>query len=216
MDIFNFTFCALDLGISNNDISIMKKEILNVDAEYWYTDNFRGCEILPLINGGGTTGAPQTGIHRDKGDMVLTDAIKTCLTTNKIIETKIFPFMNMRTRVSVLKTKKEHGLNVHVDCGKHKLQTIQHKFRIVLSGEIDKLFFLNNKNEKIYVPAYFKTYVLDGTHPHAIDPGNEEKLTICFGTPWTGELNENYSKLLEESPFTLKVSKPEILDKWIK
>lgn len=216
MDILDFTFCALDLDISNNDIKVMKDEILNVNSDYWYSDNFRGCQILPLINGGGTIGAPPKGVQRDKGDMILTNAVKECYKTLEIIEHKIFPFMNMKTRVSVLKTKKDQGLNIHVDCGKHKLESVQHKFRIVLSGEIDKLFFLDSNNNKTYVPSNFNTYVLDGTHPHAIDPGNEQKLTICFGTPWIGEYNKNYGKLLEDSPYKIKVSKPKILDEWIK
>jgi len=216
MEKLDFTFCALDLDISDVEITSMLKEIKTVKEDFWYKDNFRGCYILPLINGGGTTGAPPKGVMRDEGNMVYTEAIKNCNLIEDVILQKIFPFMGMKTRVSVLRTKKDHGLNVHVDSGKHRLNTIQHKFRIVLNGEIDKLFFLDENNEKIFAPNDYNSYVLDGTHPHAIDPGKEEKITICFGTPWTGNETVEYNKLIQQSPHKFKINKPKILDEWIK
>lgn len=211
---FDITFCALELNIDKATIETMLSEVRNVNQEHWYWDSFRGCSILPLINGNGTTGAPN-GILRSKGDMTYTEASYECSTTVNTIENKVFDFMDIRTRVSVLKTQSNKGLNIHIDTGKKTLETRQHKFRIVLSGEIDKLFFLDSNNQKQYVPNDYNCYVLDGTHPHSIDPGNEEKITICFGTPWTGNYTNTYYNLVNSSPYKIKYDKPPILDEWV-
>ena len=49
---------------------------------------------------------------------------------------------------------------------------------------------------------------MDGGHPHALDPGQEEKITLCIGAPWQGNATENYSKILEHSLHTFTVSRP--------
>ena len=211
--IYDFTFCALDLKLNYN-LSQMLSEIQSVDESYWYWDNFRGCHILPLINGNGTIGAPN-GVLRSQGNMQLTPAGNECPKTIDVIKNNVFTFMNMETRVSVLKTKSNKGLNPHVDTGKHLLDTRQHKFRIVLNGEIDKLYFLDHNCTKTFMPDSYPMYSLDGTHPHSIDPGKEEKITICFGTPWTGNETELYTQLIEKSPYKVYVSKPQIKESWI-
>jgi hypothetical protein len=210
----DITFCALELNIDQKAIDVMLSEVRSVEQEHWYWDSFRGCSILPLINGNGTTGAPN-GVSRAKGNMTCTEASYKCPTTIEIIENKVFSFMDLRTRVSVLKTQANKGLNVHVDSGRKSLDTRQHKFRIVLSGEIDKLYFLDSNNQKQYVPNDYNCYVLDGTHPHSIDPGTEEKITICFGTPWTGNHTDAYYNLIKNSPYKIKYDKPMLLDEWL-
>ena len=214
MSTYDFTFSALDLSINKNTIDTMLLEVLNVSQNNWYWDSFRGCHILPLINGNGTVGAPN-GVLRSKGKMQYTEAGNKCPNTLNVIEEKVFSFMDQRTRVSVLKTQSNKGLNIHVDTGKKTLDTRQHKFRIVLSGEIDKLFFLDSNNNKKFVPGDYNCYVLDGTHPHSIDPGVEEKITICFGTPWTGNHTDAYYNLVSCSPYRIKYDKPPILDEWL-
>ena len=211
--IYDFTFCAINLGIQPSTIRQMLEEVRNVDLEHWYNDTFRGCEILPLFNGGGTTGSPPEGVLRSNGEMIITPAGEKCPVIMNIAKNHIFDFMNPVGRMSVLKTKKNQGLNIHIDSNQKSIGTTQHKFRIVLNGDIDKLFFLDQNNEKVYVPKNYNTYVLDGTHPHSID-GCVDKITICIGAPWSVYYTEKYKKLMESSPIKMKVSRPEFKQEW--
>jgi len=211
--IYDFTFCAIDLGIQLSTIQQMLDEVRNVNSDHWYDDTFRGCKILPLFNGGGTTGSPPEGVLRSKGEMIITPAGEQCPVIMNVAENYIFNFMSPVGRMSVLKTEKNQGLNIHIDSNQKSIGTTQHKFRIVLNGHIDKLFFLDQNNQKVYVPKHYNTYVLDGTHPHSID-GGEEKITICIGAPWSGFYTEKYKKLIESSPFKMKVSRPEFKQEW--
>ena len=210
----NFTFCALDLNLDENTRKQMLNEVLSCNELYWYHDTFRGCGILPLFNGDGTIGAPREGIIRSQGDMIFTEAGEQCPTIKKFVINNVFPFMDIPGRMSILKTDSNKTLNVHMDSSRRALGTIQHKFRIVLNGEIGKLYFLDSELNKVFVPEYWNTYVLDGTHPHSIEADTEEKITICIGTPWTGNYTEHYNKLIEKSPYKMKVNQPEFREEW--
>ena len=66
------------------------------------------------------------------------------------------------------------------------------------------------------MPNEYNSYVLDGSHPHSIDPADKEKITLCVGAPWHGEDNELYSSLVENSNYSIKVSRPDVIDpKWV-
>lgn len=211
---YNFTFCAIDLDITSTEKEMMLDEVYDCDKSFWYDDSFRGCSILPLYNGDGTVGAPKDGVLRSEGDFKFTEAGEQCPIIKSFILNKIFPFMDPAGRVSVLKTSAGNKMNVHMDSSKRCIGTIQHKFRVVLNGEIDKLYFLDTSLNKVYVPSHYDSYVIDGTHPHAIDDGQEEKITICVGLPWKGKLTHAYARLIDLSPFKMKVSMPEYRDEW--
>jgi hypothetical protein len=211
---YDFTFCALDLEITADQKQLMLNEIGACNISFWYDDKFRGCSILPLYNGDGTTGAPKDGVLRSEGILKFTEAGEQCQVIKDFIISKVFPFMDPPGRISILKTNAGNDMNVHMDTSQKDIGSIQHKFRIVLNGEIGKLYFLDSKLNKIYVPDHFDSYVLDGTHPHAISAGKEEKITLCIGTPWRGKLTNEYSKLISNSPFKMKVSMPEFREEW--
>lgn len=210
----DFTYCAIDLKISEEEIKKMLDEVINCDSLYWYDDNFRNCKLLPLFNGLGTVGAPPPGVLRSKGTMKWTQAGYDCPTLKTVMEDKVFPFMDNPGRISVLYTPANVGMNIHLDCNRNSIGKLQHKFRIVLKGEISKLFFLDRNKSKVYVPDIYKFYVLDGSHPHAIDPGKEDKITICIGTPWVGNSTKLYDDILSSSLYKMKVSRPEFEDQW--
>ena len=72
-----------------------------------------------------------------------------------------------------------------------EIGTLQHKFRIVLNGDVDKLYFIDKKYNRVYIPENYTTYVLDGSHPHALEPGTEEKVTLCIGVTRIGNQQKN-------------------------
>lgn len=219
---FDFTFCAINVDFKESERYAFLKEIKNVEEKCWYKDKFRNCEILPIINSEGTVKAPKRrldgtliGVNRSHGDMIVTEAGHQCKTLVDFIYERIFPFMNPIGRTSILRTQSNIGLNLHIDSNKDLIGTRQHKFRVALNDKIDKLYFMDKNMNKIYVPSHYRTYAIDGTHLHATDPIDEEKITVCIGLPWSGEHNEKYDSLIHNSPFTMKVSRPKIKENWV-
>ena len=205
----DFTFCAFDLGISTEQKSNMLKEIISCPAPFWYYDRFRGCKMLPIYNGGSLTN------HTSKGNLMFTEAGLQCNTLVDVLKTKVFPFMDPVGRVTILKTDKNTALNEHIDCNEDEIGTLQHKFRIALKGQINTLYFIDKNFKKVYIPNNYDTYVLDGGHPHSLDPGPEEKITLCVGAPWKGKHNTHYKNILDNSLHKFKVSRPDVIkEEW--
>jgi len=210
-----FTFAALDLGISDNDRKLMLEEVNNSKPSHWHYNKFRGCKMLPVYNAGGRLGGQDINKTKSFDSFDFTEPAQEWNHTQKIIKEKIFPWLLPEGRITILKTPAGHGLNVHLDSTEKEIGTLQHKFRIVLNGNIDKLYFIDKNNNNIHVPDCYNTYVLDGSHPHALLPGNEEKITLCIGAPWTGLPNPGYNKIIDNALYTMKVSRPkQLLDAW--
>jgi len=207
----DFTFAAIDLGITDEDRKKIYDEIMSADEQQWHFNDFRGCYMLPVYNAGGKLGDKERGIKH--GSFSYTDAIGEDSFTQKFLEQKVFPWMEPHGRVTILRTPAGQGLNVHLDSTEDEIGTLQHKFRIVLNGKVDKLFFIDNDHNKVYIPDNYNTYILDGSHPHSLEPADEVKITLCIGAPWTGQPNEKYQELIDNSLYTMKVSRPEKLEK---
>jgi len=209
------TFAAIGVGITNKEKQQMLNEVLALDDTVHHYNEFRGCSMIAIYNGGGRLGGRVTGIDTKAGEFKYTLAGEQCTTIQRVCEEKIFPFMDPPGRVTILRTAPNTGLNIHLDSKLKEVGTKQDKYRVVLNGTVDKLFFLDNKLNKVYVPNYYDSYILDGSHPHSIDPSVEEKITLCIGAPWHGEENKLYTSLIEKSAFKMTVSRPTIKDEWL-
>ena len=175
----SMTYWAIDCNITQEDKNIMLDE---VNSSVGWEDNFRGCQVLQV-----------------------SDQLPKTL---QILEQKVFTWMNPRGRINILKTPAGTALADHIDSKVSEIGMQKHKFRIALSGDIEKLYFYDKEMNKIYVPNY-DTYIMDGTHVHGVDPGSAEKITLCIGSPWIGF--ESYNSL-----FSMTVSRPNhIEDNWI-
>ena len=205
------TFTALDLNITDEDRKAMYDEVMSVHDNYWHYNEFRGCKMLPVFNAGGQLGGQAQGKDTRHGEFTYTEPAQKWTFTQKLLKEKVFPWMEPLGRVTILKTPAGYGLNVHLDSKVDEIGTLQHKFRIVLNGNVDKLYFIDKRYNRVYIPENYTTYVLDGSHPHALEPGTEEKVTLCIGAPWTGQPTEKYVDLINNSLYTMKVSRPENL-----
>jgi hypothetical protein len=173
------TYWAIDCGITTEDKKTMLSEIKSASG---WEDNFRGCQVLQV-----------------------SDQLPNTL---KILEQKVFSWMHPRGRINVLKTPANKPLADHMDSKESEIGMRLHKFRIALSGDIETLYFYDEEMRKVYVPNY-DTYVMDGTHVHGVDPGAEEKVTLCIGSPWTGL--DSY-----KSEFSMSVTRPNVVkEDWI-
>ena len=74
---------------------------------------------------------------------------------------------------------------VHIDCSPKMFNVTQHKFRIVIQGCSDTLYFKTRKG-KIWAPLTNKPFIIDGSWPHGmINNSKHPKYTLCFGSPWS-------------------------------
>lgn len=212
----SFTFAAIDVGVTSKEKFDMLQEVKNVPDEMHHYNKFRGCRMIGIYNGGGRLGGRVAGIDTKKGKFKYSPAGELCPTIRRVCEQKIFPFMNPHGRVTILRTEPSYGLNIHLDSKLEEVGTLQHKFRLVLNGEIDKLFFVDSNGNKVYVPGHYDCYTMDGSHPHSIDGGEQEKITLCIGAPWHGEENEKYNYLLDNALFKMQVSRPvDVPTQWL-
>ncbi len=203
----HFTFAALDIGITDEEKKQMLYEILSLNNAYQHWDKFRNCQLIPIYKG--------NGIDTKKGKFEYTEAGKQCPAIISVCEKKIFPFMNIHGRVTILRTAPNQSLNVHLDSTKKEIGTLQHKFRLALNGNISKLYFLDKNLNKVHVPSCYDTYIMDGSHPHSLEPDTNEKITLCIGAPWHGESTDQYKELLTQNLYTMKVSRPKTKEIWL-
>jgi len=212
----DFTFCAIDLGITKEEKNLILNEILNVPDELYHPSEFRGCRMLSLYNGGGIVGPRQQGVDTSVGKFIFTEAGDLCPTLQNVCENKIFPFMDTPGRIGVLRTEAGKGLNVHIDSRLTEIGKLQHKFRLVLTGDIGKLFFLDSQGNRVYIPDNYDTYIMDGSHPHSLSPASVEKITVCIGFPWIGNPTKKYEDVIKNAKYIAKISRPDsIEDSWV-
>jgi hypothetical protein len=192
------TFTAINLDIEKY-IPVMLSEIIAV-KEGWYFNEFRNCEIIRLHD----------GKNNDWNEYGF-----ACPTLQHIVEEYVFPWMDPKGKVNVLKTQPHDPLHIHLDTKPQEIGTLQDKFRIVLKGSIQELFFIGSQKEKVSIPQHYSQYILDGAHPHGLYPHPEEKVTLCIGSPWNGKRTKEYADMLHNSTlFSMKVARPEIEKEW--
>jgi len=97
-----------------------------------------------------------------------------------------FPWLGMKTRVMALITEPNFANAEHIDCKLHEINTRQHKFRIVLQGSTDKLYF-KTKQGNIHAPNIETPFLMDGGWAHGMNNNSlEKKVTLALGAPWNG------------------------------
>ena len=105
----------------------------------------------------------------------------------------VFPWVGMQSRVMALITQPGVSNYEHIDCEPHELNTRQHKFRIVLQGNTNTLYFKTTQGN-IPAPDIQGAFVMDGGWPHGMtNNSNQIKVTLALGAPWTG--NNSYNDL---------------------
>lgn len=189
----------VDLDTSEEEMKQIAEEIKSVPKDYWFYSPYRGTDMLALFSGGGEH--KRSGLMKHDKDFEWTEpAIKYCPTLIKLAEERIHPWMVPLGRIIVIQTKPTQVINLHIDCSMKGYDDLQHKFRIVPQGRLDTLWFLGEDGERHYIDGKNRAYVLDGSHPHGMDnTGEEDKYTICWGSPWTGENSAEYDLIVAEN-----------------
>ena len=180
----NILFASVSLPIL--DKAEAAKQLLALPERYSFWDDYRNIKMIPLMSKGGMVASNSL-----PGEFNWTSH------TPKLIsdwfDTVVFPWMGQKARVMALLTQPSAANYEHIDCDPDELNTRQHKFRIVLQGKTDTLYFIT-KDGNQYAPDVEGTFIMDGGWPHGmLNDANEVKVTLAVGAPWTG--NEQYNNI---------------------
>jgi hypothetical protein len=116
-------------------------------------------------------------------------------------EDVLFPLFG-RSRIMIITTPAGATNPPHIDCSREKFETsLQHKFRYVLQGNIDDLYFMSNRGDVQTPAGPDKPFIMSGKWPHYMtNTSNDTKFTLALGAPWDGDVNDtSYVDLLSRS-----------------
>ena len=178
-------FASVDLPVLDKQLA--SQEILSLPEQYSFWDSYRNTKMIPLMTKGhGVTNFVDSEFRWE----MYTPAI-----IKKWFDDIVFPWMGMQARVMALITQPNFANYEHIDCTPHELNTQQHKFRIVLQGNTNTLYFIT-KDGNIHSPDISGPFIMDGGWPHGmINHTNEIKVTLAVGSPWLG--NSQYKNITE-------------------
>ena len=200
----NILFASINLPIL--DKALAAKEILALPANLSFWDSYRHTKMIPLSTKGGRGQYGTTNFR--EGDFEWVHYAPKVIT--EWFDNIVFPFIGTNTRVMALLTPAGSANNEHIDCAPTELNTRQHKFRIVLQGRTDTLYWLTN-NGHVKAPDIENAFIMDGGWPHGmINSSNDVKVTLALGAPWTGNdhYGENVTVLQNRNDYKM----PEIID----
>ena len=159
-------------------------EVKAVDERMWFYDSYRHTTMMPLMTMGGKMGEQGASNFRAKEEYAWTPFASPTLI--QWFEDHIFPWMGMKTRISILKTQPGQRNYEHIDCSPQAFGTRQHKFRVVLQGKTDSLYFVL-KYGQVRLFDVEDPFIMDGSWPHGMhNYSDAEKYTVAVGAPWTG------------------------------
>jgi hypothetical protein len=185
-------FASLEFK-KNLDKQKAVSNLLNIEEKNWFWDPYRSISMLSLMTKNPVPG-PEGTSNLSDGDFQWLE-----YTPKEIIdwfEEEIFPWMGSKTRLVALLTRAGAENSEHIDCGPKEIGTMQHKFRLVLQGKTDTLYFKTEAGD-LYAPNVNCPFLMDGGWPHGMkNIGSEVKITLAAGAPWTGKNEYNNATLL--------------------
>ena len=201
----NILFASVNLPIL--DKVKATQEILSIDDNLSFWDEYRNTRMIPLMTKLGSTGIEGTSNYKTGEFMWVKHTPKTIINW---FENVVFNWLGERSRIMALITKPNFSNNEHIDCNRNEINTRQHKFRIVLQGETSTLYFIT-KEGKVRPPNIDTAFLMDGGWPHGMNNfTNELKVTLALGAPWTGK--DNYENDLTYHLYRQDYSMPDRLD----
>lgn len=180
----------------------------SIDDDKWYWDSYRTVRMLPLYTPGGAIDKKGS---QNKKNSELDWTVYADADTVDFFETKVFPWLDKKGRIILLKTPPGDSLATHIDCSREVFGTRQHKLRVVLQGEVNSLTFVTKDKDVSPKGDHRNLFVMDGSWPHYMtNTFNDWKYTICLGAPWDGGPTEEYNKLLEHTEDLIQITKDQL------
>ena len=173
--IFSYTYCPIDLNITDQNILDMREEARAADENLWksvYFNNNDVTHIDPYLN------FRTIKIYENYGTWTKHSSMFPQI--KKTFIDKIFPKIPRIPRIKILNIKKNTKIREHVDCFKNQYGQMIPGIRVSLSGDTDCLYFADKNNSKHHIPSNIKTYAINICHPHGCDESEEDKITVSF------------------------------------
>lgn len=183
------------------DCKLAAEKILSLDDNLSFWDDYRYTKMIPLITKRGLSGKYGANNYKEGEFEWLPYTPKIIV---EYFEEVIFPWTGLKSRISALITKPSVSNYEHIDCERHEVNTRQHKFRIVLQGNTDTLYF-KTKQGDISAPNVLQPFIMDGGWPHGMTNYTDEvKVTLALGAPWTGkEFYDDVNLLLDRTDYEM-------------
>jgi len=132
----------------------------------------------------------------------------------RAIENSVFPYVGGTGNITIIRTPAGQGLNDHLDSTPDQMGQDLPKFRWVLSGKLDTMYFYDEDMNKVSFTPSTDKYIVNGAHPHGMyNSGTETKFTMCLGHPWKD--NEKFRKNVETQPANIISFPKDLKDEWI-
>jgi hypothetical protein len=197
----NILFASLNLPkIESKNIL---KFIKSAPEVAWFQDEYRNSSVLPLMtNNGGSQLSDIKNQSSQTQDYEWTPWAHQDL--RNYFDQHLWPWLGQKSRITILRTLPKGSNFEHIDCSANLMGSKQLKFRIVLQGQSDTLYFITSK-EKVWAPKTDCPFIIDGSWPHGmINSSNEIKYTLCLGAPWShSEKYPYFEKVLYKNDFEL-------------
>lgn len=177
----------LPLDIDNPPLDYIDY-LMEVKQEGRWQDKYRNCAHTPVMYN-----------YKDKKVYDWTQHGEQMPKLQQWFEDILFPVTG-RSRIVIINTIAQEENPPHIDCSIKKFDTLQHKFRYVMQGNVSDLEFIG-KEQSVRPNEIDKPFIMCGKWPHKMKNRTDKtKLTLAFGAPWDGDLEDNkYSELLEKS-----------------
>lgn len=193
-----YIFIPLDVPMPPKECAEEIADLPWDNLSYW--DEKRECQILPLRTPLGKEGLGGVNLLSDSKDLEWISAASFPV-TRRYIEEWVWPWMDPRGNVAAIKTLPGQSIKLHLDSSSCKALNNQSylKFRVVLQGPTSNLWFQRDSSSPINIPEINSPFLIDGSWPHGTDKTNMQKITLCIGNPWEGQLTPSFEKLLKKS-----------------
>lgn len=200
-DTSNILFASVNLPILNKELAA--EQLLKINSKLWFWNSYRATNMLPLMTKNAVGGEEGSNNSRN-GEFGWLPYVPTVI--SQWFDNIVFPWMGCQTRIMALMTQPNFKNNEHIDCKLQEVGNLQHKFRIVLTGNTDTLYFKTTEGD-IKVTDINLPFIMDGGWPHGMfNYSDKVKITLAAGAPWNG--NNYYSDvniLLKRSEFEIPV-----------
>lgn len=186
MDIERLLYLPLDI---ENPPTDYLDHLNNINFEKLYDDEYRQCYHVPIM------------YDFKPGNFSWTPYAIPYTSLREWAEDVLFPMFG-KSRIMIITTPSGVTNPPHIDCDREKFyNTLQHKFRYVLQGNIDDLYFMNDTGDVQTPSGPDKPFVMSGKWPHYMtNNSNDTKFTLALGAPWDGSIEDkNYVDLLNKS-----------------
>ena len=198
-----------DILFGTIDIPVLDKQsaansILAIDDSLSWWDSYRSTKMIPLMVKTDDYPGKRLGIdnHRKGSTFGWTEWAPTSIV--EWFEEVAFDWLQSRSRIMALITQPHYSNNEHIDCAPHEVNTRQNKFRIVLQGNTDTLYF-NTATGTVAAPQVTGPFLMDGGWPHGMTNNSDDiKVTLALGSPWQGRDHyDNFTLLLNRNDYTM-------------